>query len=87
MKLMDKLSMQEERLWYAHKTIENGWSSNVLDFRIKSRLIERTGKSVNNFPAALMPADSDMANQIFKDPCLFDFLETDMPKREVEIER
>ena len=87
MKLMDKLNTQEERLWYAHKTIENGWSSNVLDFQIQNRLIERTGKSVNNFPVALPPADSDMANQIFKDPYLFDFLGTDMPRREVEIER
>ena len=87
MKLMDKLNTQEERLWYAYKTIENGWSSNVLDFQIQSRLIERTGKSVNNFPVALPPVDSDMANQIFKDPYLFDFLGTDMPRREVEIER
>lgn len=87
MKLMDKLNTQEERLWYAYKTIENGWSSNVLDLQIQSRLIERTGKSVNNFPVALPPADSDMANQIFKDPYLFDFLGTDMPRREVEIER
>ena len=87
MKLMDKLNTQEERLWYAYKTIENGWSSNVLDFQIQSRLIERTGKSVNNFPVALPPTDSDMANQIFKDPYLFDFLGTDMPRREVEIER
>ena len=55
--------------------------------QIQSGLIERTGKSVNNFPVALPPANSDMANQIFKDPYLFDFLGTDMPRREVEIER
>ena len=87
MKLMDKLNTQEERLWYAHKTIVNGWSSTVLDLQIQSRLMERTGKSINNFPVALPPSDSDMANQIFKDPYLFDFLGTDMPRREVEIER
>ena len=85
--LLDKLDTQEERIWYAHKTIENGWSSTILDLQIQSKLIERTGKSVNNFPVALPPADSDMANQIFKDPYLFDFLGTDMPRREVEIER
>ncbi len=39
------------------------------------------------FPMALPPFDSDMANQIFKDPYLFDFLGTDMPRREVEIEQ
>jgi len=87
LKLLDKLNTVEERIWYAHKTIENGWSSSVLDFQIQSRLMERTGKSLNNFPVALPPADSDMANQIFKDPYLFDFLGTDMPRREVEIER
>ena len=67
-KLMDKLNTQEERIWYARQAIKNGWSSNVLDFQIQNKLLERTGKSVNNFPAVLPPADSDMANQIFKDP-------------------
>ena len=73
--LMDKLKTQEERIWYAGKTI--------LELQIQSRLMERTGKTVNNFPAALPPLDSDMANQIFK----FDFFGTDMPRREVEIEQ
>jgi len=85
--LMDKLHDEESRIWYAQKTIENGWSKTILDMQIQSGLIERTGKSVNNFPVALPPADSDMANQIFKDPYLFDFLGTDVPRREVEIER
>ncbi len=85
--MLDKLNTRDERIWYAHKTIENGWSSNALASQIQSRLMERTGKSVNNFPVALPPADSDMADQIFKDPYLFDFLGTDMPRREVEIER
>jgi len=86
-KLIDKLGTREERIWYAYKTIEYGWSSNVLDFQIQNRALERSGKSVNNFGVALPPTDSDMANQIFKDPYLFDFLGTDMPRREVEIER
>ncbi len=85
--LLDKLDNEESRIWYANKTIENGWSSAVLDLQIQSKLMERTGKTVNNFPVALPPLDSDMANQIFKDPYLFDFLGTDMPRREVEIER
>ena len=85
--LMDKLKTQEERIWYAGKTIENGWSKTVLELQIQSRLMERTGKTVNNFPTALPPIDSDMANQIFKDPYLFDFLGTDMPRREVELEQ
>ena len=86
-KLIEKLPDAQSRLWYAQQTIENGWSSNVLELQIQSRLMERSGKSVNNFPVALPPADSDMVSQIFKDPYLFDFLGTDVPRREAEIER
>ncbi len=84
--LLDKLDNQESRIWYAQKVLENGWSSAVLEFQIEGRLMERSGKSINNFSTTLPPSDSDMTNQIFKDPYLFDFLGTDMPRREVEIE-
>ncbi len=77
----------DSRIWYANKTVEHGWSSTILYLQIHSRLQERTGKTVNNFPVALPPLESDMANQIFKDLYLFDFLGTDMPRREVEIEK
>ena len=87
LKLLDKVETQEGRVWYAQKVIENGWSSNVLELQIQSGLMERSGKSVNNFTATLPPTASDMANQVFKGPYLFDFLGTDMPRREVEIER
>ena len=85
--LLDKLADQKSRIWYAQKTIENGWSKAILDMQIESRLMARSGKSVNNFPEALPPTDSDMVNQVFKDPYLFDFLGTDMPRREVEVDR
>ena len=85
--LLDKLDTEKSRIWYAYNTIENGWSSNMLELQIQSGLMERSGRSTNNFPVALPPADSDMVNQVFKDPYLFDFLGTDMPRREVEIER
>lgn len=85
--LLDKLDSMESRIWYANKTIENGWSSNVLELQIQSGLMERLGRSVNNFPNAFSSTDSDLVNQVFKDPYLFDFLGTDMPRREVEIEQ
>lgn len=62
LKLIDKLNSLESRMWYAYKAIENGWSSNVLELQIQSGLMERSGRSVNNFPAALPPTDSDMVN-------------------------
>lgn len=85
--LLDKLADEESRIWYASRTIEYGWSKSVLDFQIQNGLLERTGKTINNFNSTLPPVDSDMAVQIFKDPYLFDFLGTDMPRREIEIER
>ena len=69
------------------KTLEHGWSRNILAIQIETKLHERQGKAINNFQAALPPADSDMAAQIFKDPYVFDFLGTDDPRREVELEQ
>ncbi len=85
--LMEKLDTPEDRLWYAAKTIENGWSRNILALQIESRAHERHGKAVNNFAVTLPPADSDMAAQVFKDPYLFDFLGTADPRREREVEQ
>ena len=85
--LMEKLANQEERLWYARQTLEYGWSRNILALQIEGRAIERQGKAQNNFPATLPPLDSDMASQVFKDPYLFDFLGTDAPRREKELEQ
>jgi len=85
--LMDKLADEQTRLWYAYKLVENGWSRDVLDMMIASRLIERQGKVVNNFETALPPLDSDMARDIFKDPYLFDYIGTGGMRREIDIER
>jgi len=85
--LLDKLKDLKQRLWYAQKTIENGWSRDVLSFQIETQLHKRLGKATNNFELALPPADSDMASQIFKDPYVFDFLGTADPRREAELEQ
>ncbi len=85
--LMDKSSGKEERIWYARRAIEEGWSRNILAIQMDSKAYERSGKSVNNFQVALPPAKSDMVTQIFKDPYLFDFFGTDVPRRELDIEK
>ena len=36
--LLDKISSPEERLWYAERSAENGWSRNVLVHQIESGL-------------------------------------------------
>ncbi|NGX56963.1 MAG: hypothetical protein K1060chlam5_01218 [Candidatus Anoxychlamydiales bacterium] len=72
--LLQKLETIEERLWYANKTIENGWSRNSLLHWLDSNLHKREGKAINNFQNTLISPQSDLANQTLKDPYLFDFL-------------
>lgn len=43
--LLDKLRTNDERMWYAQKAIENGWSRNVLSIQIEINLMERVGKT------------------------------------------
>ncbi|MEP6621666.1 MAG: PDDEXK nuclease domain-containing protein [bacterium] len=72
--LLDKLDTPEDRLWYATKAVEHGWSRNVLALQIESGLHTRQGKAVSNFKHTLPPPQSDLAQSITKDPYLFDFL-------------
>ena len=85
--LLEKLDTPDDRLWYAAKTLEHGWSRNILVLQIQSQLHKRQGKAITNFPSALPPVESDMAAQVFKDPYLFDFLGTADPRREREVEQ
>ncbi|NJC23597.1 putative nuclease of restriction endonuclease-like (RecB) superfamily [Arthrobacter pigmenti] len=72
--LLEKADDPQTRLWYAEKAIEEGWSRNVLVHQIETRLHERSGNAVANFKATLPPSDSDLAQQMTKDPYVFDFV-------------
>lgn len=84
--LLDKIKDNDLRIWYAQQTMKNGWNRDVLSFQVESGLHKRIGQTANNFEVALPPASSDMANQIFKDPYVFDFLGTADIRREKELE-
>ena len=86
MVLIDKLDELNKRLWYAQKTIENGWSRNVLEMWIESDLYNRQGKAITNFSTTLPQPDSDLANATLKDPYCFDFLRIREKADEAEIE-
>ena len=85
--ILDKLSNREFREWYIHKTIENGWSRNVLVHQIESGLIEREGRAVTDFSSALPAPQSDLARAMLKDPYIFDFLGIGEDAAERELER
>mgnify|MGYP001026524879 CR=1 FL=1 len=73
-RLLDKVKNPDERRWYIRQTIINGWSRNVLEIQIESGLYQRQGDAVTNFERTLPQPQSDLAQQLIKDPYNFDFL-------------
>ena len=84
--LLDSFKTAEDRLWYIRKTVEHGWSRNILSLRIQTQAHLRHGKAVTNFQRTLPPPQSDLAQQTLKDPYVFDFLTLTEAAREREIE-
>ncbi len=86
--IMDKVKDQDIRIWYIKKTIDNGWSHNVLIHQIESGLYERQAiaEKISNFENHLPVAQSELATQTMKDPYIFDFIpfKEDMVERDIE---
>ena len=85
--LISKLKDPTGRLWYAQEALRHGWSRPVLAAQIDTRLRDRQGQAITNFERALPAADSDLAQQILKDPYQFDFLGLDQVSKERDLER
>ena len=85
--IFQKLKDNEARLWYAAKTVEHGWSRAVLVHQIESRLHERQGQAISNFERVLPSPQSDLAQQLLKDPYVFDFLTLHDKAVERDLER
>lgn len=86
--IMDKVKDHDIRIWYIKKTIDNGWSHNVLIHQIESGLYERQAiaEKISNFENHLPVAQSELAIQTMKDPYIFDFIpfKEDMVERDIE---
>lgn len=86
--LLDKVNEEIIRRWYAEKTLENGWTRNVLVHQIESDLYTRQvlANKVNNFEKLLASEQSELAIQTMKDPYIFDFIpfREDMLERDIE---
>ena len=72
--IIQKCKDIDEAQFYVQKTVENGWSRNVLVHQIESDLFNRSGKAISNFSQTLPDIQSDLAQQTLKDPYNFDFL-------------
>ncbi|MFY3457877.1 PDDEXK nuclease domain-containing protein [Achromobacter xylosoxidans] len=84
--LLARLKQPEQRLAYAQRAVEHGWSRATLEIHIESHLLEREGQAITNFAARLPAPGTDLARQALKDPYLFDFLDVGQEANEREIE-
>ncbi len=85
--ILQKTQTQKESFFYIQKNIENNWSRAVLSHQIESNLYERQGKAITNFNTTLPQPQSDLANQLLKDPYNFNFLQLSAKFNEQDLEK
>ncbi len=83
--LLDMKGSLATRDYYAAKAVEAGWSRAVLMNQIKSQLHLRAGSASSNFSRALPSEESELVQQMVKDPYNFEFLTlTSATERDIE---
>jgi predicted nuclease of restriction endonuclease-like (RecB) superfamily len=85
--LLERLTTRDERDWYAERAVENGWTRNVLEHHIKVNLRTALGAAPTNFTTALDSPDSELAQQLVKDPYVFEHLGLLERKAERDVEQ
>lgn len=72
--LIDKLKNNTyAAFFYIRKTLENGWSRDVLLNYLSTDLYKREGKALSNFNSTLPLETSDLAQELTRDPYSFAF--------------
>jgi predicted nuclease of restriction endonuclease-like (RecB) superfamily len=84
--LLDKLKDNGERAWFVAQTVEHGWTRDVMVHQIESGLYNRQGRAITNFQSTLPQAQSELAQQMLKDPYNFDFLTLSSKMLEKDLE-
>ena len=74
-------------LFYVHKAMEEGWSRNVLKSFIDTNLHMRQGKALTSFARWLPSPESELAQELTRDPYIFDFTEMTGPYKERELKK
>jgi predicted nuclease of restriction endonuclease-like (RecB) superfamily len=85
--IIEKIKDLSQILFYINQTIENNWSRAILIHQIENNLYERQVKTINNFSVTLPKPQSDLANQLMKDPYTFDFLQLTKKYNESDLEK
>ncbi|GGC16219.1 PDDEXK nuclease domain-containing protein [Dyadobacter sediminis] len=84
--LLGKVKDESDRLFYIQETARNGWSRDIMVMQIESGYLKRKGKAISNFENRLPPTQSDLAQQVTKDPYLFDFISLAENYKEKDLE-
>ncbi len=85
--LIEKVKDLNQRLWYAQKCYENGWSKDMLIYQINSDLFRRqSGIKLTNFEEKLNVEQFEIAKEIIKDPYIFELSGLNQKYSERELE-
>ncbi len=85
--LLDRLDDQAARNWYAEHAVRHCWSRNVLEHHIRTGAHQRLEAAPTNFADVLPAGESDLAQQLTKDPYVLDFLALDGDAKERHLEQ
>lgn len=84
--LIDKFfSKPTVALYYLVESMQKGWSRNTLLNAVETNLHLRQGKAVSNFKSLLPLPAGDLAQELTKDPYMFDFTNMVVPYHEREL--
>ena len=84
--IIDKCNGNPKKaLFFVNQVIQNNWSRSVLLNFLDTDLDERQGKAITNFNLTLPAMQSDLAQEITKDPYKFDFITLTQSYNEKEL--
>lgn len=86
--IIDRCKDDSERaVFFIKKIIQNNWSRAVLENFLDTDLYERQGKAISNFKYSLPTPQSDLAQEMTKDPYNFDFLTIQEDYNETQLKK
>ena len=85
-KIIDKVNGNAQKaLFFVRKTIENNWGRGMLVNFLSTDLYEREGAALTNFATTMPKPEGDLAQEYFKDPYRFEFVQLNEEYSEKEL--
>lgn len=85
-RIIDKVKGDARKgLFFVRKTLENNWGRGVLMNFLTTDLYERQGAALTNFSMTMPTPESDLAQEYFKDPYRFEFVQLNEEYTEKEL--